>query len=225
LPTIHQGTPKAGVLGVIEIFNAYWVTTALCCCRLAGESASKIPPDDAEKDNIRKIPMNAALPRFHAMYVRVDSIGQAIRDSGTMAQPINEAGYRVAYAIAADNLRLGRTVISDSVNPIHLSRDAWISVANRARVRVAEVEIICSDPLQHRQRVETRPSDINGLRLPTWEEVIAREYEPWDRQLDNPVREGWPTIRHNRADLLWRRRIDNHCLRSCGSDDRNGRTQ
>jgi predicted kinase len=117
-----------------------------------------------------------------AMYVRVDSIGQAIRDSGTMAQPINEAGYRVAYAIAADNLRLGRTVISDSVNPIHLSRDAWISVANRARVRVSEVEIICSDPLQHRQRVETRPSDINGLRLPTWEQVIAREYEPWDRQ-------------------------------------------
>src|SRR5580704_5628353 len=43
LPTIHQGTPNAGVLGVIEIFNTYWVTTALCC-RLAGESASKIPP-------------------------------------------------------------------------------------------------------------------------------------------------------------------------------------
>jgi hypothetical protein len=73
-------------------------------------------------------------------------------------------------------------VISDSVNPIHLSRDAWISVANRAQVRVAEVEIICSDPLKHRQRVETRPSDINGLRLPTWAEVISREYEPWDRQ-------------------------------------------
>jgi site-specific recombinase XerD len=35
--------PNAGVLGVIEIFNTYWVTTALCC-RLAGESASKIPP-------------------------------------------------------------------------------------------------------------------------------------------------------------------------------------
>src|SRR6266481_3974101 len=93
-----------------------------------------------------------------AMYVRVDSIEQAVRDSGTMAQPINDAGYRVAYAIAEDNLRLGRTVISDSVNPIHLSRDAWISVANRAQVRVAEVEIICCDPLQHRQRVETRPS-------------------------------------------------------------------
>ena len=99
-----------------------------------------------------------------------------------MAEPINDAGYRVAYAIAEDNLRLGRTVISDSVNPIHLSRDAWISVAKRAQVCVAEVEIICSDPLQHRQRVETRASDINGLRLATWEEVISREYEPWHRQ-------------------------------------------
>jgi len=117
-----------------------------------------------------------------ATYVRIDSIEQAIRDSGTIAQPINDAGYRVAFAIAEDNLRLGRTVISDSVNPIHPSRDAWISVAHRAQVRVAEVEIICSDALQHRQRVETRPSDIDGLRLPTWEEVISREYEPWDRQ-------------------------------------------
>ena len=31
------------------------------------------------------------------------------------------AGYRVAYAIAEENLRLGRTVIADSVNPIKLS--------------------------------------------------------------------------------------------------------
>jgi hypothetical protein len=29
--------------------------------------------------------------------------------------------------------------------------------------------------------VETRVSDIEGLRLPTWQEVVSREYEPWDR--------------------------------------------
>jgi predicted kinase len=61
-----------------------------------------------------------------AIHVRVDSIEQAIRDSGTSSQPLNDARYRVAYAIAEDNLRLGRTVIADSVNPIHLSRDAWV---------------------------------------------------------------------------------------------------
>ena len=116
-----------------------------------------------------------------AMYVRIDSIEQAIRDSGTVNQPLNDTGYRVAYAIAEDNLRLGRTVIADSVNPIQLTRDAWIGVAHRAQVGAAEVEVICSDPQQHRQRVEARPADISGLTLPTWEEVVSREYEPWKR--------------------------------------------
>ena len=117
-----------------------------------------------------------------ATYVRIDTIEQAIRDSETLNQPLEDTGYRVAYAIAEDNLRLGRTVISDSVNPIRLSRDAWIAVAHRAQVRAAEVEVICSDPQQHRRRVETRSADITRLRLPTWQEVICREYEPWIRK-------------------------------------------
>jgi predicted kinase len=115
-----------------------------------------------------------------ATYLRIDTIEQAIFP--TMNEPINDQGYRVAYAVAEDNLRLGRTVISDSVNPIRLSRDAWISVAHRAGVRAIEVEVICSDPQLHRQRVETRSSDIRGLSLPTWEKVISREYEPWERE-------------------------------------------
>jgi predicted kinase len=116
-----------------------------------------------------------------AIYVRIDSIEQAIRDSGRVSLPLNDTGYRVGYAIAEDNLRLGRTVVADSVNPIALTRDAWIGVAHHAQVGVAEVEVICSDPQQHRQRVETRSADISGLRLPTWEEVVSREYEPWGR--------------------------------------------
>jgi hypothetical protein len=45
-----------------------------------------------------------------------------------------------------------------------------------------EVEIVCSDPQQHRQRVENRVSDIPGLKPPSWDEVISREYEPWQRK-------------------------------------------
>jgi hypothetical protein len=30
--------------------------------------------------------------------------------------------------------------------------------------------------------VESRSSDIPGLTLPTWEKVISREYEPWQRE-------------------------------------------
>jgi hypothetical protein len=66
-------------------------------------------------------------------------------DSGVLSSPINDAGYRVGSAVAADNLRIGRTVIADSVNPIPLSRDAWIEVANRAKVSAVEIEVTCSD--------------------------------------------------------------------------------
>jgi len=116
-----------------------------------------------------------------AVYLRIDSIEQAIRDSGVVSDPLNDAGYRAGYAVAEDNLRLGRTVIADSVNPLQLTRDAWIDVATRAQVSAIEIEVTCSDPKQHQRRVETRVSDIAGLRLPTWQEVVAREYEPWER--------------------------------------------
>jgi predicted kinase len=116
------------------------------------------------------------------IYLRIDTIEQAMRDATTARHPMNDEGYRIAYAVAEDNLRLGLTVISDSVNPIQLTRDSWIGVAHRAQARPAEVEVICSDPRLHRQRVETRSGDIRGLKLPTWEEVVARDYEPWERE-------------------------------------------
>jgi predicted kinase len=115
-----------------------------------------------------------------ALHIRIDSIEQAIRASGVVSQPIDDVGYRVAYAVAEDNLRIGRTVIADSVNPLHLTRQAWAAVANRARVKAIEIEVTCSDGNEHRRRVETRTSDIPGLKLPAWGEVIGREYHRWD---------------------------------------------
>jgi predicted kinase len=117
-----------------------------------------------------------------AVYLRIDSIEQAIRDSGMLHKPIDDLGYRAAYAVAADNLLAGRTVVADCVNPIQITRDAWLGVAHRAHARAVEVEIVCSNPEEHRNRVEKRVSDIAGLRLPTWNEVASREYEPWQRE-------------------------------------------
>ena len=50
----------------------------------------------------------------------------------------------------------------------------------RAGVRALNVEIVCSDIAEHRRRVESRPVDIAGHRLPTWSEVVERDYRPWD---------------------------------------------
>ena len=70
-------------------------------------------------------------------------------------------------------------MIADSVNPIEVTRAAWRDVAQRAGTRHVEIEIVCSDQSEHRSRVESRTADIAGHRLPTWQQVCDREYEPW----------------------------------------------
>ena len=121
--------------------------------------------------------------RLDAVHVRIDAIEQAIRESSTgAAVPMDDAGYRAGYAIAEDHLARGRTVIADSVNPWPLTRDAWIGVARRVGAAAVEIEIICSDVEEHRRRVETRPPDIPGFTPPTWQDVVARDYRPWERQ-------------------------------------------
>jgi predicted kinase len=116
-----------------------------------------------------------------AAYVRIDSIEQAIRRGSGPAFEMDDIGYRVGYAIARDNLRAGLSVVADSVNPVRECRDAWRAVGSDCRVNVIEIEVICSDPTEHKRRVESRLRDISGLVLPTWEGVLAREYHPWNR--------------------------------------------
>ena len=118
--------------------------------------------------------------RLGAVYVRIDSIEFALRQSGRVPGAMEDAGYRVAYAVAEDNLRARLVVVADSVNPIQLTRDAWRAVAARAGAPLVEVEVVCSDAGEHRRRVETRPLEFPGWTL-TWQEVVGREYHAWDR--------------------------------------------
>jgi predicted kinase len=115
-----------------------------------------------------------------AVHLRIDTIEQALRETGS---PVSgPEGYVVAYRLAADNLRLGLSVVADSVNPLELTRAAWRDVAARAGVPYVEIEVVCSDAAEHRERVEGRSADIAGFRLPTWDEVVRRVYEPWDAE-------------------------------------------
>jgi len=119
--------------------------------------------------------------RLKATYLRIDTIEQALRACATLPAGVVTEGYAVAYHVAEDNLRAGGTVIADSVNPLAVTRDAWVAVAGRAAVPVLEVEVVCSDPSEHRRRVETRSTDVPGLPLPTWDAVQQRHYDPWIR--------------------------------------------
>jgi predicted kinase len=123
----------------------------------------------------------ALAQKIGAIWLRIDSIEQAIQDSGVVTGSLDDAGYRAAYAVAEDNLRLGHDVIADSVNPWMLTRDAWRATGIRASALVLEVETVCSDREEHRRRVESRASEAPSLILPDWEAVIRRDYHAWNR--------------------------------------------
>lgn len=115
--------------------------------------------------------------KIGAVYVRIDTIEQELKSCGF--NNLYDEGYKVAFSIALDNLKNGLSVVADSTNPVLESRQAWRRVAQEALCSFMEIEIICSDKYEHRQRVESRVSDIPNLVLPTWESVISRDYQPW----------------------------------------------
>lgn len=120
--------------------------------------------------------------RTGSFYLRVDTVEQALARSMLAICPAQDAGYVIAGAVASDNLRGGTMVVADSVNPLALTRDAFRAVAEACAATVLEVEVICSDKAEHRRRVETRRTNIPGLKLPTWDRVLQREYEEWTRE-------------------------------------------
>jgi len=119
--------------------------------------------------------------RLGAVHLRVDSLEQALRNSGIA--PVGAAGYAAAQQIAADNLRLGLSVIADSVNPVAASRAGWRNAATQAEAPCIEIAVLCSDADEHRRRVETRQADIVGHVMPRWADVQALLFEPWEAAL------------------------------------------
>lgn len=117
--------------------------------------------------------------RWSAAYLRIDVIEQAIRLAGVLAEDVGPAGYVVANALAASNLANGLAVVADCVNPVRATREGWRTAAASVGARIVEIEIICSDVAEHRRRVETRQSDIDGLILPSWQHVLERDYASW----------------------------------------------
>nr|WP_256224234.1 AAA family ATPase [Pseudomonas sp. CMR5c] len=118
-------------------------------------------------------------PRLGATYLRIDSIEQGLRDAG-LAQ-VGSAGYQIALQLAEANLALGNRVLADCVNPVAESRAAWQALARKLEVDLLEIEVVCSDRDQHRRRVEDRCSDVPGLSPPSWQSVLAHDYQAWDR--------------------------------------------
>ncbi|HEU5006248.1 MAG TPA: AAA family ATPase [Jatrophihabitantaceae bacterium] len=127
---------------------------------------------------------HALAARLRAAVIRVDAIEAAIVRHGLDSHPVGPIGYAIAHEIASGCLRAGTPVVVDAVNPVPASRAGWHSLAASTVAPFTFVEVVLADRVEHRRRVAGRVSDLDGLVVPSWDDVLASGYEPWDESRD-----------------------------------------
>ena len=114
----------------------------------------------------------------------IDPIEAAMWRGGLAKSETGIAAYEVAAALADAQLRLRHSVIIGAVNPIEAARAAWRTLAAKYRADLKIIECICADKAIHRERIEARIRNIDGMPEIPWSRVLQRraEYEPWTDQ-------------------------------------------
>jgi predicted kinase len=111
----------------------------------------------------------------------VDLIAAAMWGAGIPKESTGRGPYQVARALAAEQLRLGLSVIVDAVNAGERTRAMWRSLATEQGVDLRIIECACSNRELHRQRVGQRRRNMPGMAEATWEWVEQQRsvYAPW----------------------------------------------
>lgn len=123
---------------------------------------------------------------LQAAYLRIDAIETAVVRCGLAQPPVGPVGYAVAHEVAASTLSAGVTVVADAVNPVAEARQGWRDLAFRTGAHLHVFETFLADQDEHRRRVMQRRPDMDGQSVPTWEQVEAASYAPWDEARDGP---------------------------------------
>ncbi len=120
--------------------------------------------------------------RLSASVVSVDPIESAILKAGIDSdQPTGLAAYLVAETMAGLVLASGHHVIVDAVNGVDPAREQWVGLAKSRGESLRFIEVVCSDPQLHRQRLESRERLLPHLHEPSWHAVEQSldEYSLW----------------------------------------------
>ncbi len=123
----------------------------------------------------------AVAERLNASWLRVDTLEAAMVKAGVPRSfETGLAAYVGCRDQAADQLRIGRSVVIDAVNGVEPARRMWSDLAEELRAKRFTIHVTCPDLKEHRRRVEDREARNPPLPKPTWGEVTEREFQPWD---------------------------------------------
>lgn len=112
----------------------------------------------------------------------VDPIESAILKSGiTRSFETGLAAYLVAATLAANQFKLGHSVIIDAANIEDEAKEVWYALAKRTAAKLVIVEVINSDKALHKLRIDNRVRGLYGFEEISWERVEARRkvYTDW----------------------------------------------
>lgn len=114
----------------------------------------------------------------------VDPIESAILKAGIKRSfETGLAAYLVAETLAAEQLKLGLSVIIDAVSPVKESREWWHNLSDKFNAKLIIIECVLDREL-HRKRIESRVRNMHGIPEVTWKEVENRreEYLEWSEE-------------------------------------------
>ena len=118
--------------------------------------------------------------RLGLTLLSVDPIEAAILSAGIDSeQPTGLAAYLVAEAMAEGVLANGRGVVIDAVNAVEPARDQWVKLAERQGAMLRFLEVVCSDPEIHRERLAARAGRHAVADTAFAVEQSLDEWEPW----------------------------------------------
>jgi predicted kinase len=122
----------------------------------------------------------AVAGRLPAAHLRIDTFEAALVRLGLLvAGGVGTQGYDLALAAADTCLTAGTDVVLDAVFGAAAARRPVRDLAAAHGVDVHWVRLICTDPAEHRRRVEERTADLAGHVVPTWPQVLARRVDQW----------------------------------------------
>jgi predicted kinase len=133
----------------------------------------------------------------------VDPIESAILRSGIgKGFETGLAAYLVAETLAAEQLKLGLSVIIDAVNAVTEARLMWSNLAERYQAKLIIVECILEREV-HRERIEARVRNLCGLPEVTWEEIEnrRRDYAEWKQE--RLVLDTAKNVEANLEQIMW----------------------
>lgn len=90
-----------------------------------------------------------------------------------LIEGVGPLGYHLQTAVMREQLTVGRSVVLECVVPVWVRDRWWQPAASDLGASFSTVECVCSDPQEHRRRVEDRrASGGHGSQtMPTWDQV------------------------------------------------------